>query len=142
MLCLIDLTKIVTNKLPNKYFKKYFRKKIKKMKPIKFEQCNKHMDFPNNESLDFFQDELSGKVIMLWQFDEEERQRIAETGQLFISQVLGQTAVPMLDVPFREVTEEERVQIEKQRKQVRMLQERARRSSQPNAKRVKLKAVK
>ncbi len=86
------------------------------MQPTKFEQCNRHLDFPNGESLDFFQDDLSGKVIMLWQFDEEERKRIADTGQLYISQVLGQTAVPLLEVPFREITDEERAEIEAKRK--------------------------
>ena len=53
---------------------------------------------------------------MLWQFDEEERQRIAETGQLFISQVLGQTAVPLLDVAFREITDKEREAMEERAK--------------------------
>ena len=111
------------------------------MKPIKFEQCNKHMDFPNGESLDFFQDQLTGKGIMLWQFDEEERKQIADSGQLFISQVLGQTAVPMLEVPFREITDEERGLIETARKKVgvQMAQEQR---NKPNAKRVKLKTVK
>lgn len=122
------------------------------MKPTKFEQCNRHLDFPNGESLDFFQDELTNKVIMLWQFDDEERARIAETGQLYISQVLGQTAVPMLDVPFREITDDEKAAIELQRKKaiaeavatskkIKVMEGKIARNK-PNAKRVKLKAVK
>lgn len=107
------------------------------MQPIKFEQANRHLDFPNGESLDFFQDELTGKVIMLWQFDEEERKQIAETGQLYISQVLGQTAVPMLDVPFREITDDEKKQIEAQRKRAAVQQNKEARRK-PNAKLVKL----
>ena len=112
------------------------------MKPIKFEQCNRHIDFPNGESLDFFQDELTNKVIMLWQFDDEERARIAETGQLYISQVLGQTAVPMLDVPFREITDEEKAAIELQRKREKVLADKEARKRRPNAKRVSLKLTK
>ena len=108
------------------------------MKPIKFNECNKHLDFPNGECLDLFQDELTGKVIMLWELDEEERARIAETGQLYISQVLGQTAVPMLEVPFRELTDEERAAIETKRKRGNVLQNRQARNK-PNAKLVKLK---
>lgn len=107
------------------------------MQPIKFEQANRHLDFPNGESLDFFQDELTGKVIMLWQFDEEERKQIAETGQLYISQVLGQTAVPMLDVSFREITYDEKKQIEAQRKRAAVQQNKEARRK-PNAKLVKL----
>jgi len=111
------------------------------MKPIKFEQSNRHLDFPNGQSLDFFQDELTGKVVMLWEFDEEERARIAESGQLFISQVLGETAVPMLDVPFRDITDEERAAIELHRKKAKVQADQANRTKS-NAKRVKLKAVK
>lgn len=111
------------------------------MKPIKFEQCNKHLDFQNGESLSFFQDELTGKVIILWQFDEEERARIAETGQLFISQVLGETAVPMMDVPFRELSEQEKELIALARKKVGVQMKQEQRNK-GNAKRVKLKAVK
>lgn len=109
------------------------------MKPIKFEQCNRHLDFPNGQSLDFFQDEISGKVIMLWQLTDEEKAQVAETGQLYVSQVLGETAVPMLEVPFREITDEERTAIELRRKRAKVQADREKRSRKPNAKLIKLK---
>ena len=112
------------------------------MQPIKFEQANKHLDFPNGESLDFFQDELTGKVIMLWQFTPEEMEKFIATGQLYISQVLGNTAVPMLEVPFRDYTDEEKQQVDEIKKRIKVLQDREERSRKPNAKRVALKSLK
>jgi hypothetical protein len=109
------------------------------MTPIKFNECNKHLDFPNSQSLDFFQDELTNTVIMLWQLTPEEASKIAETGQLYISQVFGQTAVPMLEVPFREITDDEKAAIELQRKKDKVEADREKRSRKPNAKIVKLK---
>lgn len=79
---------------------------------------------------------------MLWQFTPEEIAAISETGQLYISQVLGQTAVPMLEVLFRDITDEERAQIEKLQKQARFLENREKRSRRPNAKVISLKSVK
>lgn len=108
------------------------------MQPINFPQANKHLEFSGGQKLDFFRDELTETIIMLWQFTPEELAKIAETGQIYISQKLGDTAFPMLEVPFREITDEERGEIEKKRKQAKVLEGKQNRRPKSNAKLIKL----
>ncbi len=77
------------------------------MTPIQFNEANKNIELPNGETLHFFQDGITGKLILKWQLTPEELAQVAETGTIYTSQIPGATAEPLTEISWRETTEKE-----------------------------------
>lgn len=109
------------------------------MKQIPFDQANKALPLPTGDTLHFFQDQISGKIVMKWELSPEEIAKVVETGHIYTTQMPGMTSKPEVEITWRETTKEEAALINEAAKRVEVMERREKRSRKPNAKIVKLK---
>lgn len=88
------------------------------MKSIEFPQSNNILPTKAGNMPVFIG--ASGEIISCWELTSDEIQQITLNGCIFIVQYPQSVAFPQIEIQFRELTDEEKAEIEKAEKQARV----------------------
>lgn len=98
------------------------------MKLISFDQANFEIPTKGGEKVSIFVDGIAQQTLSKWELSDEELTTLQQTKSLYIAEQPNTLATPILDPGFRELTVEEKSNLEKLVKKAKVKEAQAKRN--------------